>query len=200
MAIPTFTSSIPASGQTLGNSRAQVNNNFGNYAGLIGVNHYAPNDINQGKHKFATFPIQASAPSTASGEGCLFTLTSAVNSKSELYYRQDNITTVNYPVVPVKAYGTFIIGGTTLTNSFNVTSIVRNSSGNYTVNLTEAVAWVNNVKEYTVQLTLGTNGSLATDALEFTIVSGSQFTIKSFNTQNGNVGDAGSRISFVVIQ
>ena len=93
MPIPTFTENIPIGTQSLGNTVVAINNNFGNYNGLVGVNHGPPNATNQGKHLFVEMPVQGSAPTTLSGEGGLFTQT--VSGNSELFYQRDGVAT-NY--------------------------------------------------------------------------------------------------------
>ncbi len=51
----TFTSNIPQSGQSLGQTRDSVRNNFGNYNTVVSVDHVAPNASGQGQHKQVTF-------------------------------------------------------------------------------------------------------------------------------------------------
>lgn len=100
MVIPTFVPAIPVGTQTLGNTVVSVNNNFGNYNGLIAVNHFAPNSTNQGKHTWVELPVFGSIsvpgpfPITFSGEGGLFTET--LSGSSELYYQRDGATGSNF--------------------------------------------------------------------------------------------------------
>jgi hypothetical protein len=89
MPIPTFTSNVPIGTQTLGQTVNAINNNFGNYNGLTAVNHGAPNSSNQGKHLFVEMPVQATPPTTLSGEGGLFTQTVGSPSASQLFYQKD---------------------------------------------------------------------------------------------------------------
>lgn len=110
----TFTTGIPASGQTLGSSRTQVLNNFANYNTVMSVNHVAPNSSGEGKHKFVEMPAQASDPATIAGEISTYCKTSAASAQ-ELYLRRASNGTVIQMSVgdPVSAAtgSTFLPGG-----------------------------------------------------------------------------------------
>ena len=84
----TFTPNIPTTGQSLGNTRDMIRNNFTNYNDVVSVNHVAPNDPNQGKHNFLQMPDQAAAPTTAANELGLYSKDVAGNSR--LFLRQEN--------------------------------------------------------------------------------------------------------------
>lgn len=84
----TFTPNIPASGQTLGQTRDDIRNNFTNYNDTISVNHVAPNATGAGKHKFVQMPEQGTAPATAVNEMALYTR--ELSGRSTLYLRQEN--------------------------------------------------------------------------------------------------------------
>lgn len=67
-----YDNNIPVSGQTLGGTRAQINQNFADIDTDFQINHVAFNDSGAGKHKFMQMPVQASVPTTASSEGGLY--------------------------------------------------------------------------------------------------------------------------------
>lgn len=198
----TFTSGIPATGQSLGSSRSQVAGNFANYNTVMSVNHVAPNASGQGKHNFVEMPVQASIPSTLASEGGLFTQTGN-SSNSILYFQRDGNVGVNQPVLPM-AMASFIVRNTngvaTTVSSFNVTSVTRTATGKYRVVMSTALNYTAGVTEYGVQLTLGSSGAINTDALQYVLVNSTTFDILTFNTQTGQASDGGSRISFVVRQ
>lgn len=113
-----FTPNIPASGQTLGNSRLQVLNNFASLRTTISnvtqPNHIDVNNVGAGKHIFVQMPVQvAGAPNLpAANEGGLITQTVAGNS--ELFYVRDAIATylqMTGSVVPGNAGASVIFGG-----------------------------------------------------------------------------------------
>lgn len=109
----TFTPNIPTTGQSLGNTRDMIRNNFTNYNDVVSVNHVAPNDPNQGKHNFLQMPDQAAAPTTAANELGVYSKDVAGNSR--LFLRQENNGTEIQmsgidPLIATSGY-TFLPGG-----------------------------------------------------------------------------------------
>lgn len=92
-----FTPSIPTSGQTLGNSRTQVLNNFASLRSTISnvtqPNHIDVNNVGAGKHIFVEMPVQTPGAANLpdANEGGLITQT--VNGNSELFYVRDAVNT-----------------------------------------------------------------------------------------------------------
>jgi hypothetical protein len=115
MSIPAFTSNIPLVGQSLGFTQQLVNNNFGNYNGLIGVDHYAPNTGNQGKHMKVTMPIQATKPTTLSNEVCCYGFADPNTSLPQIFVRS-NAVNVSYQLTGtvISGEGDNDNGGTTM--------------------------------------------------------------------------------------
>lgn len=68
-----FTPNIPQTGQSLGNSRTQVLNNFAALRAAEAQNHMDVNDANAGKHKFIQYVVQGSDPTTAANEIARYT-------------------------------------------------------------------------------------------------------------------------------
>lgn len=83
-----YTTGIPIPGQSLGNSRPQVNGNFDYINTAFAINHVAFNASGVGKHKFLQMPEQVSAPVTLSSEGALYTKESL--SITNLFWRQES--------------------------------------------------------------------------------------------------------------
>ncbi len=113
-----FTPNIPASGQTLGNSRLQVLNNFASLRTTISnvtqPNHVDVNNSGAGKHTFVQMPVQipGAANLPLANEGGLITET--VSGKSELFYVRDAINTYYQMTGPttISPNGTtMILGG-----------------------------------------------------------------------------------------
>lgn len=121
-----FTSNIPASGQTLGNSRPQVLNNFAILRSTISQgsgnpgpgdkpNHIDVNDIGAGKHIFVEMPVQTpgAANLPTANEGGMITQTSA--GSSELFYVRDAVSTYFQMTGPLfTGKGGNSVGGTTM--------------------------------------------------------------------------------------
>lgn len=72
----TFTPNIPLSGQSLGNSRTQVVNNFLNLRNAIQSDHADTNGSVPGRHNFSRYQLQASVPATSATERTIAALTS----------------------------------------------------------------------------------------------------------------------------
>lgn len=87
-----YITGIPRAGQSLGNSRPQVQGNFDYINTTIKVNHYF-NEANAGKHKFVDLVEQNSAdPPVVAGASTLFTKSSGPFSPQfgELFYKRDS--------------------------------------------------------------------------------------------------------------
>lgn len=83
-----FTPNIPQTGQTLGQTRAAVNNNFANYFNTIAVNHIAPNNAGAGKHNLSEYVVQAQSPATAASE--VATYSRSISGTPELCLQKQN--------------------------------------------------------------------------------------------------------------
>ena len=68
-----YTFNIPTNGQSLGNSRPQVQGNFTYINTAFAINHIAFNQVNVGKHYKVEMPRQSPSPTPAATEGMLFT-------------------------------------------------------------------------------------------------------------------------------
>ena len=83
-----YDNNIPVSGQTLGGTRVQINQNFADIASINAINHVAFNDADEGKHKFMQMPVQGSAPATATSEAALYAADDS-GGAAQLFYRSE---------------------------------------------------------------------------------------------------------------
>lgn len=117
-----FTPNIPQSGQSLGQTRDNVRNNFANYNTVMSVNHVAPNNAGQGKHNFCEFPTQGvnpnGAPATSAGEVAVYCKT--IGGVPELFMQKENqlanaadiqLSKTSYGVLAASNGYTFLPGG-----------------------------------------------------------------------------------------
>jgi hypothetical protein len=81
---------VPKSGQSLGQTRVPINQNFQVIDAAFQVDHQGYNLTGQGKHNKVTFPVQASAPVFAAGEMGLFNLLNPNTNVNELYVNQQD--------------------------------------------------------------------------------------------------------------
>jgi hypothetical protein len=86
-----FTPNIPNTGQSLGQTKVAIQNNFTNYNTVMSVDHVAPNDTGQGKHKHSTYVAQSSDPVNLSGE--ISTYSKAISGVTEQFVIRDAVTT-----------------------------------------------------------------------------------------------------------
>jgi hypothetical protein len=109
-----FTPNIPASGQSLGNSRPQILNNFAILRSTLAVNHNDVNASGNGKHKFLQMPAQGSAPTTAANEMGLYCRT-VTGAATALFFR-DQSNGTNFQLTGGAVFAT--TGATFLANGF----------------------------------------------------------------------------------
>ena len=134
-----FTPGIPRSGQSLGNSRPQVQGNFDYINTAFAINHVAFNASGVGKHKFMQMPEQVAAPTTLANEGALYT--KEAQGITNLFWRQESngteiqLTNIE-PLIAASGY-TFLPGGLLL--QWGVTGSIASTS---TVNF--PIAFPNN--------------------------------------------------------
>jgi len=83
----TFTLGIPKGSQSLNQTFQSIQDNFTNYKTVVGINHFAPNTANQGKHTFVEMPNFSGTPTTFAGEGSIFSRTR--NGYSQVWYTPD---------------------------------------------------------------------------------------------------------------
>ena len=167
----TFTPNIPQSGQSLGQTRDAVRNNFTNYNTVVSVDHVAPNSSGEGQHKQVTLNTFGAFPYAASGSESFAGSINASAAGTQLVY-QPSVATIYVPVSPRalcrihRAAGVFSLGngpygaGT----NFNVGSVTTIGSSLVQVNFSSALA----TADYFVFV--NSDASLGTQSASFGIV------------------------------
>ena len=86
----TYNPSIPASGQSLGETRAPIQINFEIIDTRFSVNHVPFNDVGGGKHNFLSLPNRTTGdPSTAAAESALYAKADG-DGVSQVYVRGES--------------------------------------------------------------------------------------------------------------
>ena len=80
---------VPLTGQSLGETRDPIKNNFTDINTAFGANHVPLTTDTSGKHNFLQMPEQSSAPTTLANEGALYTK-EGPNGVTEFYVRAES--------------------------------------------------------------------------------------------------------------
>ena len=147
----TFTAGIPASGQSLGQTRDTIRNNFSNYNTLVSVDHVAPNAAGQGQHQQVTFNTFGNVNNyTQTGTQSYLYSNNASNAGTSLVYQPSIVSKGTIVPVTVRAICRVVWGGATWTlsangpyganSTFNVGSITSVNKSNFTVNFSQPLA------------------------------------------------------------
>lgn len=81
---------VPLSGQTLGQTRSPINNNFNIIAAAFVVDHVDYQLPTQGKHNKVTMPVQVAIPATTAIDMALYTKQSVLTTQPEAFFRRQN--------------------------------------------------------------------------------------------------------------
>ena len=138
-----YTNNVPQGNQQIATTQPLIQANFGFLATGIGVEHNfnAAGSGTDMYHLAASMPNKALSPSLPAGTNGQYFVSSGIA------YFYDG--TKNYPLsaFPVRAAVNFdgTVASPTIRSSFNVTSITKNGTGDYTINFTSALPSANYV-------------------------------------------------------
>lgn len=220
----TYDPTVPAINTRIDATYNIVQNNFDQANTIFGVDHYEfdySDPALRGLHIQTTFaslpngPVPAPTPPLGFGAAYAKSVTSGSPSKTTTYpfYRRDGFTT-DYPVIPIKAFCTFITrntnGAATIVNSFNITSVTRTANtGQYVVVFTQPLPYEIGVTEYSALFGVGgppLNAvgyylDIETAASPGVTITGDSFTLQLRNSLTAGAFDsAGNRMSFAILQ
>lgn len=113
-----YTPNVPVSGQSLGNSRPIINQNFQTIQTVFDINHVDFNVSGAGKHNLIQIPTaQSASPGTIAGEIALYSKN--VSGVPQLFFQKQNIAaagadiqmTTNVDPVALEGGTSFLPGG-----------------------------------------------------------------------------------------
>lgn len=117
---------LPNSGQSLGQTRADIRTNFSLIQTAQDTNHVALGLASQGKHKFLQMPEQGSAPATAANEAGFYSKVGTLPAESNLFFRGES-SGFEYQLTKADSAHTGTLGTFT-----NYAPVVANQYGGWT--------------------------------------------------------------------
>lgn len=89
-----YNNAVPKATDRISDTQLPIKNNFAAIETVVSVNHVKFDDAsgNQGKHKWASFPEQVAAPSTAANEMAIYSMFSTLSAQTELFVRKEGDT------------------------------------------------------------------------------------------------------------
>jgi len=185
-----FNANIPLSTDDPSVSQGQILTNFQQLDTIFGNNHITfTAGSNNGKHNFCQFPEQGAAPATAVNENAVYS--ADTGTQPDLHYRPENNGTavrLTGGGITAAAYCTFTGAGALSANSFNITGVVRNGLGSYTITFTRNFANTNFVVSSTVSINDGTAMSSTYSITK----NAANINIVTRRTNTGNLVDPGT--------
>lgn len=219
----TYNPTIPAINTRIDATYNLITTNFDQANTIFGEDHYEFNatlPAERGKHKQVTLIALPNGPvpipNPPAGEGSAFSVNTSTGmpaiSTTYPFYKRDALASgLQYPMIPIKAFATFIPrttnGVATLVNSFNISAITRTGTGVYRVQFTEALPFELGVTEYSILSGSGVPPTLNrvipflnTDTGGGVVFNGAEFQLDLFLANSNTRGDSASRVSIAVVQ
>lgn len=149
----TYDPTVPAANQRISVTQEPIQTNFDLANTYFGEDHQSfTAGVDNGKHNKVSLRDQTgSLPTPGAAEIALYNVTTA--GQSQAFARRDGFT-VEYPVLPIKAFGAFTSGGALLTGQNLIFSAFSPMSG-YTMTMPANTV---NGTSYGVLTTAGVNG------------------------------------------
>ena len=193
----TYTPNLPQSGQKISATQSPINNNFLAIDSAVNgfvVDHVSmTNTSDGGKHKQVTFNDNNTAGAQTGNKSVVYTQAGTADTSPQLFWRNADLP---FHISPIRAWGVVDSnGGISSSQSYNVVSATRVSTGGYEVVLTTGATGSAN---YAVVATSQLSGSLQTN-LNYTISSATLFVVYIAKTDNSSQG-LNATFSFMVLQ
>lgn len=142
-----YDATIPASSHNPSDDQPIMQTNAASIDSIISEDHWGFNagGMNfSGYHKVIRLPPQVSDPAAIVGIGQLYTKT--ISGDQQLFYQTGNgvVGKISNPSgITIQAAVNFVGATAVINNSYNIASVVRNSTGNYTITYTTALPTAN---------------------------------------------------------
>jgi len=198
----TYNLGIPASGNNPSNDQPNLLTNTNAVNSILAVDHNSFSDTNAGTHAQVTLPYQNAGATQSGNSAVIYTAAGLANSSaSQIYWKnsQGGASATPYQLSAVKAWATFsgASGSILGSQSLNVSSITRNSTGSYAVTLsTNALSG----SSYGIILSSTDNASNQRCTLSYSILGATGFTISAVAAASGFALTDPNNVTFMVIQ
>lgn len=191
-----FNPNIPQSTDIPSQSQGEILTNFQQLNTVFDIDHVPFNDAtvaDRGKHDQSTYIELAVDPTTAVDEVAVYSKDQG--GVAELFYRRESNGAVGQLTI-FKAWASFTGSPVAIQDSFNISGIVRNAAGNWTVSFTNNLPNANYAVLVTPQMTsaFSTGGIPGVNNRQ---VGSFDLFVRALT---GNVGTDLDPISFLVIQ
>lgn len=191
-----YDGTIPNSTDLISVSQPQIQANFAAIEALIDVNHEDFASANIGKHKFVTFPVQASTPATVAGDVALFSAASVLTGNNELYFQKDTGNPLD--IVPFTASDPAVTGWTYLPSGILMKWGTLSGNGDATFSFPVAASIPVFTAVYSAQVT--TSFLSAADVDVFVRLSSISTTaIRVYCSARSTTGAANASFNYLVI-
>lgn len=186
-----YNNSVPATNNNPSVDQPDMLTNTQSINSLVAVDHVSFNTASGGTHLQTTFSSKNTPLAQTDPQSVLYTASGTASTVADLRFVNQNAT---FLPNAVRAWSLASAGGIVSSQSFNVTTVVRNSTGLYTVNLPANVLSGTN---YGVIISCAPSGGFVVSG-SYTIVNATQFTLR-LETTNSVLVDP-TTFNFQVIQ
>lgn len=160
---------------------------------ILAVDHISFNAPNGGTHKQVTFSSENTPGAQTDPASTLYTAAGTASSIAELFWKNQS---ANFQAIPIRAWGVFNPNAISLAQTINVSGIVKNAVGNYTVTLNTNVCGSSNYGVlFTVPMTSFSVGGIC----GYQITSATTFNL-FIRSLTSNSGVDLAPITFAVLQ
>jgi hypothetical protein len=162
---------------------------------IVAVDHYSFDDASSGTHKQVTISDKNSAGAQTDPSSIIYTASGTASTFADLQYRNQNGI---FPLSTIRAWATFAgASGTIISSqSINVMSVVKNSTGTYTVKL---VANAVNSANIAILLSSTVGGSSSSISATYNVTGTGTFQIFTRAPATGALQDCAA-VTFMVMQ
>ena len=188
----TYNSAVPAPNDDPSADQPVMQINAASIASIIAVDHVGFNTSPGGTHNQVTFSSENTPSTPSDPSSVLYTAAGTASPVASLQYVNANAT---FPINLIKAWAMATSAGLVSGQSFNVTSVTRNSTGTYTVVIPANVCTGTN---YAVIATCTPTVSIKGIVCNYTILSATSFQL-FFAFPNVSAQDP-TGFNFMVIQ